>query len=55
MRGPEPVFCLTKEAFVPELTAETGAVIVRRRLETVLLANPAAAQTFVAVHEADAP
>jgi hypothetical protein len=52
LRGPEPAFCLTKETFAPELIARTGAVVVRRRLTTVLLANPAALATLVAQDEA---
>jgi 4-amino-4-deoxy-L-arabinose transferase-like glycosyltransferase len=52
LRGGQPVFCLTKEKFSAALIEASGAVILHRRLNTVLLANPAAQRALAAQGEA---
>jgi 4-amino-4-deoxy-L-arabinose transferase len=54
LREEQPVFCLTKEKFAAGLIEASGAVILRRRLQTVLLANPAA-QRALAAHREGGP
>ena len=48
LRSEQPVFCLTKEKDAAGLMEKSGAVIVHRRLRTVLLANPAAQRALAA-------
>jgi 4-amino-4-deoxy-L-arabinose transferase-like glycosyltransferase len=51
LRGEQPVFCLAKEKYAAGLMEASGAVILRRRLSTVLLANPAAQRALAAQGE----
>ena len=48
LRGDEPVFCLTKPKYLPELAEATGSAVVLRRADTVLLANRAARAALAA-------
>jgi hypothetical protein len=55
LRGEQPVFCLTKAKLAPQLTVASGAAVVRERLGTVLLANPAAQQALAAQAAGSSP